>query len=183
MVQYLSIHPFAQDTEGDSKHNSDQGKLVGVSCRMVNCPLWAAFPIWVSFFVFWEMLMATGSFTACGLDRLALTSWYHQLWPQRQHEYKPWCDPQMCQGMGDANKSLSSVLAGGKLRDLDTLPAGLNVYRPCSAAYLPVGRRRRLWKPHDSEDLDSGPLVSPGMEHLPGCRFWKQVSMFSGAAQ
>jgi hypothetical protein len=68
-----------------------------------------------------------------------------------------------------------------KLRDLVTLPAGLNAYRPCPAVHLPV--QRRLWKFCDSERMDSGPSVQTVSKHMLWCSSQGQVLVLLGPAQ
>jgi hypothetical protein len=63
---------------------------------------------------------------------------------------------QICQRVGDCNRALSSALAGGKLRDIVTLPAGIHAYRPHPAVHLPL-QRSKLWKFHNSEGLHLSP--------------------------
>jgi hypothetical protein len=74
----------------------------------------------------------------------------------------------MHQRVGRINRALSSVLARKELRDLVALPTGLNEYRPHPAVHLPV-ERRKLWKYHDSKDLDLGSSVLPGSKYMLEC--------------
>jgi hypothetical protein len=63
------------------------------------------------------------------------------------------------------------------LRDVGTLPAGLSAFRSHPAVHLPV-ERRRLWKFHDLEGMDSTPSVLTVSKHMPICSFKGKFQYF-----
>jgi hypothetical protein len=103
---------------------------------------------------------------------------------------------QICQRVGDCNRALSSALAGGKLRDIVTLPAGIHAYRPHPAVHLPL-QRSKLWKFHNSEGLHLSPqpwlsairMQYPGSDLSAFCPFPQgsntqgQISVLSAPSQ
>jgi hypothetical protein len=84
----------------------------------------------------------------------------------------------MHQTVGEANRTLSSSLSGGELRDLGTLPDVLNTYKPFPAVHLYMGRKR-LWNSCDLADLGLEPLYLLGRKHLLGCSSWRWTSVLS----
>jgi hypothetical protein len=59
----------------------------------------------------------------------------------------------MCKTVKEANRALSCILIGGKLRDIFNLPAVLSAYRPHPEVNL-LFQRRWLQKFHESEVLN-----------------------------
>jgi hypothetical protein len=115
---------------------------------------------WIAFALEASLLCAMGSAVGCTeslwVRQVHTFSTFTCLCPQRQQESKAWGNPWVGQRLGGVDRALSSALTRGRLRDLVTLPAWLNAYRPHSGVYLLLWKRRQ-WKFCDSEGLDLGP--------------------------
>jgi hypothetical protein len=114
-----------QITGTDTQHCSDQGKLLGVSTWRVNCLFMASFTIEAAYL--------------CVLGRFQIVPKVYSLCPQGNKHSSLWVSCKYVRDSGVANRTLSSALAWGELRQSTCWPHCFQTPPSSSPSY--VGRR------------------------------------------